>query len=137
MGFKKMLLGDKEPDMSDPRVRERFERNKAAGEKFARRMRLDRLYSAMQGWCATHRRAYFSIVFTAVGFLFVLNVWRLASAYRIHAGTAKGESAVEQQRGHLHLHRHHGETRQPTPEEFLHRHKAQRQTDTQTTQQSR
>lgn len=39
-GFKKMLFGEKMPDKQDPKYKERYERDVAAGRKFAKHFAL-------------------------------------------------------------------------------------------------
>ena len=41
-GFKKMLFGEKMPDKQDPKYKERYERDVAAGRKFAKTLRIDK-----------------------------------------------------------------------------------------------
>lgn len=41
-GFKKMLFGEKMPDKDDPKYKERYERDVAAGRKFAKTLRIDK-----------------------------------------------------------------------------------------------
>lgn len=42
MSWKKMIFGEKMPDKDDPKYKERYEREVAAGRKAARLLRLDK-----------------------------------------------------------------------------------------------
>ena len=46
MSWKKMIFGEKMPDKDDPKYKERYEREVAAGRKAARLLRLDRRQGA-------------------------------------------------------------------------------------------
>ena len=47
-GFKKMLFGEKMPDKQDPKYKERYERDVAAGRKFAKTLRIDKAAAKVQ-----------------------------------------------------------------------------------------
>ena len=42
MGFKKILFGEKVPDKDDPKYKERYEKDVAAGQNFAKALHLDK-----------------------------------------------------------------------------------------------
>lgn len=42
MGFKKILFGEKVPDKDDPKYKERYEKDVAAGKNFAKALHLDK-----------------------------------------------------------------------------------------------
>ena len=42
MGWKKLIFGEKMPDKDDPKYKERYERDVAAGRKFAKTLRIDK-----------------------------------------------------------------------------------------------
>ena len=64
-GFKKMLFGEKMPDKQDPKYKERYERDVAAGRKFAK----------------IHRTLFLVIVFSFVAFIFGFNIFRIVKVY--------------------------------------------------------
>ena len=48
MSWKKMIFGEKMPDKDDPKYKERYEREVAAGRKAARLLRLDKAAGGLQ-----------------------------------------------------------------------------------------
>ena len=48
MGFKKILFGEKVPDKDDPKYKERYERDVAAGKSFAQTLHLDKGAACVQ-----------------------------------------------------------------------------------------
>ena len=54
-GFKKMLFGEKMPDKQDPKYKERYERDVAAGRKFAKTLRIDKAAAKVQKFADIHR----------------------------------------------------------------------------------
>lgn len=93
MGWKKFFVGEKVPDKDDPKYKERYERDKAAGEKFARVSGLAWCAERIQRWATENRHAFLIIVFGFVIMLFILNVFRLCSAY--HSQNTRKVTAVE------------------------------------------
>lgn len=82
MGWKKFFVGEAVPDKDDPKYKERYERDKAAGEKFARVSGLAWCAERIQRWATENRNAFLVVVFGFVIALFILNVFNLCSAYR-------------------------------------------------------
>lgn len=62
-GFKKMLFGEKMPDKQDPKYKERYERDVAAGRKFAKTLRIDKAAAKVQKFADIHRTLFLVIVF--------------------------------------------------------------------------
>ena len=52
MSWKKMIFGEKMPDKDDPKYKERYEREVAAGRKAARLLRLDKAASGFSPLCS-------------------------------------------------------------------------------------
>ena len=48
MSWKKLIFGEKMPDKDDPKYKERYEREVAAGRKAARLLRLDKAAGGVQ-----------------------------------------------------------------------------------------
>ena len=48
MGFKKILFGEKVPDKDDPKYKERYEKDVAAGKNFAKALHLDKGAACVQ-----------------------------------------------------------------------------------------
>ncbi len=80
-GFKRMLLGEKMPDKNDPKYKERYEREVAVGQKFARLTRLDKLVARIQRFADTHRNAFLVMVFGFVAISIGYNIYRLSCVY--------------------------------------------------------
>lgn len=93
MSLRKFLLGEPVPDKNDPKYKERYERDKAAGEAFARFTGL----TALSGWICRHANAhkvsFLVIVFGLVVFLFILNAFRMIRGF--HSGKPSHGVAVE------------------------------------------
>ena len=53
MSWKKMIFGEKMPDKDDPKYKERYEREVAAGRKAARLLRLDKA-AVVSRHCVRH-----------------------------------------------------------------------------------
>lgn len=77
-----MLFGEKMPDKNDPQYKERYERDVAAGRKFARATRIDKMAAKVQGFANAHRTLFLVLVFTFVIGVFAWNAYRLVAVYR-------------------------------------------------------
>lgn len=80
-GIRRMLVGEKMPDKNDPRYRERYEKEVAAGRKFARTTRIDRAAARVQGFANAHKMLFLVIVFGFVVSCFGFNIYRMARYY--------------------------------------------------------
>ena len=80
-GFKKMLFGEKVPDKQDPKYKERYERDVAAGRKFAKTLRIDKAAAKVQKFADIHRTLFLVIVFSFVAFIFGFNIFRIVKVY--------------------------------------------------------
>lgn len=80
-GFKKMLFGEKMPDKQDPKYKERYERDVAAGRKFAKTLRIDKAAAKVQKFADIHRTLFLVIVFSFVAFIFGFNIFRIVKVY--------------------------------------------------------
>lgn len=89
-----MLFGEKMPDKNDPQYKERYERDVAAGLKFAKATRIDRAAAKVQDFANVHRTLFLVIVFSFVIGCFAWNVYRLTVVYRRNP---TGRTATEMQ----------------------------------------
>lgn len=80
-GFKKMLFGEKMPDKDDPKYKERYERDVAAGRKFAKTLRIDKAAAKVQKFADIHRTLFLVIVFSFVAFSFGFNIFHIVKVY--------------------------------------------------------
>lgn len=80
--WKKFIIGEPMPDKNDPKYKERYEREVAAGKKFADKTGISWLAGKLQVWGYTHQKIFLCIVFGVVFLLFVINIARLVSAYQ-------------------------------------------------------
>lgn len=106
MSLRNMIFGEKMPDKSDPRYKERYEHEKATGSQFAEKMKLNALAMKIQAWANEHRIAFLAIVFGFTITLFAINVFGMVRAYnasRAHRGTAveKVDSALQHRHDQL------------------------------------
>lgn len=98
-----MLLGEPEPDENDPKYQERKKRDKEAGAKFARALRLDKAALYVQKFAETHNKLFMVIVFTFIFCSLGLNIFRMCSAYNYRHSNS---SVIQRQERELHLNRH-------------------------------
>ena len=109
MGFKKILFGEKVPDKDNPKYKERYEKNMAAGKNFAKALHLDRGAACVQRFASRHTKLFLAIVFSFVLFSVGLSLYRMTQAVRYRP---QPSSAVERQENELHFKRHHAPQRQ-------------------------
>ena len=74
MGWKKMIMGEQMPDKNDPKYKERYEREVAAGRKFAKAAKFDSLAADVQGFANGHKKLFLAIVFGLVILSFSFNL---------------------------------------------------------------
>ncbi len=82
MGWKKMIFGEKMPDKDDPKYKERYEKEVAAGRKTARILRLDKAAGAVQRFACHHPRWFLAIVFGIVLACLGHNIHRIVAVYQ-------------------------------------------------------
>lgn len=115
MGFKKILFGEKVPDKDDPKYKERYEKDVAAGKSFAQALHLDRAAACVQGFATRHSRLFLAIIFAFVLFSVGLSLYRMSQAVTYKP---RPSSAVERQEKELRFRRHHApQTRESAEEE--------------------
>ena len=59
-GIRRMLVGEDMPDKNDPKYKKRYEKEVAAGRKFAKTARIDRAAAKVQGLPMPTRRCFSS-----------------------------------------------------------------------------
>ena len=99
MGWKKLIMGEKMPDKNDPQYKERYEKEVAAGQRFARRLGIDRAAAFVQRSAERWPKLFLGSVFGFVIFCFVLNAYHLVQAAR---SVSDGRTAVEMQESRYH-----------------------------------
>ena len=62
-GIRRMLVGEEMPDKNDPKYKERYEKEVAAGRKFAKTTRIDRAAAKVQGFANAHKTLFLVVVF--------------------------------------------------------------------------
>ena len=95
-GIRRMLVGEDMPDKNDPKYNERYEKEVAAGRKFAKNTRIDRVAAKVQGFANAHKTLFLVIVFGFVAICFGINIYRMVRYYD-HRTEAK--SAIKRQEG--------------------------------------
>ena len=83
MSWKKMFIGEKMPDKDDPKYREQYEQEVAAGRKFAQLTKIDKLAGKIQAFALNHKKAFLMIVFGFILASFGLNVYRIGKVYSL------------------------------------------------------
>lgn len=96
MDIKKMVFGEEMPDANDPKYKERGERDREAGRKFAEKSGLTRLIIHIQKFAIKHPSAFLLIVFAFVISCFGYNIGNMIHHYRMDSQAAHRGSAVEQ-----------------------------------------
>ena len=104
MGFKKILFGEKVPDRDDPKYKERYEKDVAAGKSFAHALHLVRAAACVQRFASRHTKLFLALVFSFVLFSVGLSLYRMKQAVTYRP---RPSSAVERQEKELHFNRHH------------------------------
>ena len=112
MGFKKILFGEKVPDKDDPKYKERYEKDVAAGKSFAQALRLDRAAACVQRFASRHTKLFLALVFSFVLFSVGLSLYRMKQAVTYRP---RPSSAVERQEKELHFNRHHAPESEAQP----------------------
>lgn len=74
-----MLVGEEMPDKNDPKYKERYEKEVAAGRKFAKTTRIDRAAAKVQGFANAHKTLFLVVVFGFVATCFGINIYRMCS----------------------------------------------------------
>ena len=98
-GIRRMLVGEDMPDKNDPKYKERYEKEVAAGRKFAKTTRIDRAAAKVQGFANAHKTLFLVIVFGFVATCFGFNIYRMAKYCNRQSET---KSAIERQETRIH-----------------------------------
>lgn len=97
MKIKKILFGAKEPSPDDPKYKEVREKSHAAGEKFARFTRLDKMFSRLQAYANKRPKVFLGITCAVIIALFILNICRINQVIRSSHTRAIAIEATQQQ----------------------------------------
>ena len=103
MNLKRVFFGEAIPDKDDPKYKDKHEKTKEAGMKFAQKLRLDKVAAWVQGFATKHPKLFLAISFSFVIFSVGLNLYRLTTAV---ASKNEPASAIERQEKELRLKRH-------------------------------
>ncbi|MBO4452075.1 MAG: hypothetical protein J5770_06640 [Bacteroidaceae bacterium] len=74
MNWKRIIFGEPMPDKDDPKYKERYERNVAAGRKFAHLTGISWCAAKIQAWGQSHKVLFLTLAFGVVIFCYV---WRI------------------------------------------------------------
>ena len=94
MGFKKILFGEKVPDKDDPKYRERYEREVAAGRRFADAVGISWLARKIHTAACHNKTLFLVVAFGIVLACFTFNVVTMVKVF--NRSNSKGSNAVEQ-----------------------------------------
>ena len=78
MSWKKLFKPVEMPDKNDPKYRETYKEQVAAGEKFAEVLGIKKLAGYLQSWGSSNKKLFLGLAFGFVILLFILNVIRIA-----------------------------------------------------------
>ena len=87
-GIRRMLVGEDMPDKNDPKYKKRYEKEVAAGRKFAKTARI----------ANAHKTLFLVIVFGFVATCFGINIYRMV---RYYGHRTEAASAIERQEGRM------------------------------------
>ncbi len=100
-GFRRLLVGEAMPDKEDPKYKDRYLREVAAGTRFAEATGLAWLLRHYTSWAERHKELFFVIILSLM-FLFAIgNVYRLCT-YSPSSREVSAGSAVARQDSVLH-----------------------------------
>ena len=94
MGFKKFFLGEPMPDKNDPKYRERYEREVAAGRRFADAVGISWLARKIHTAACHNKPLFLVVAFGIVLACFTFNVVTMVKVF--NRSNSKGSNAVEQ-----------------------------------------
>lgn len=93
--LRKIIFGEKTPEITDPGYAEKGRRAQEAGEKFTRFLRLDKAAAATQRFASQRPVLFLGIVFGIATFFFSVNAVRLVQAERYRRSISS--SVIERQ----------------------------------------
>ena len=93
MSLKRMVLGEQMPSKDDPKYKERYEKEKRAGMKFAEKSGINFLAARLQMMANKHRIGFLATVFTIVIGCFTIKSYKQRRHERITA-VEKVDSAL-------------------------------------------
>ena len=94
MGFKKIFLGEPMPDKNDPKYRERYEREVAAGRRFADAVGISWLARKIHDVACQNKILFLVVAFGVVLACFTFNIVTMVKVFNQSNG--RGSNAVEQ-----------------------------------------
>jgi len=77
MGWSRIFKGEPMPDKNDPKYRETYERQKAAGEKFADCIGISWCAKHINNYANAHKKTFLVFSFGIVIILFLMNIARM------------------------------------------------------------
>ena len=107
MGWKKLIFGEKMPDKNDPKYKDRYEREVAAGRKFAKATKLDQIAADVQGFANGHKKLFLSIVFGLVALSFGFNIVQMVRICNRQQTEKQQVTAIQHQEHLLQKNTHH------------------------------
>ncbi|MDD6552152.1 MAG: hypothetical protein PUF37_00995 [Prevotellaceae bacterium] len=96
MKLKKVIFGEPMPDKNDPKYKERYEKEVAAGKKFGDKIGLPVVGAFIYRWASAHKTAFLVISFGTVITCFALNVVAVIRVYNSQPADGHHTTAVEQ-----------------------------------------
>ena len=93
-GFRRIFIGEPMPDKNDPKYRERYEREVAAGKHFADATGISWLGARYVALATAHRRTFMYVMVGLIFLFFLGNLYRLVSYSYV---APKGSYAVTMQ----------------------------------------
>ena len=106
MSWKKMVFGEKMPDKDDPKYKERYKKEVAAGRKAARLLKLDKAAGGVQRFACKHPRWFLAIVFGIVLTCLGHNIYQIHQTEERITATEHQEQLLKQR------HKTHDDNRQ-------------------------
>ena len=101
-----MIFGEKMPDKDDPKYKERYEREVAAGRRFAKAAKFDRIAADVQRFADGNRKLFLVLVFGLVALSFGFNIVQMVRICH-RQQTEKQQVTAIQHQEHLLKSNHH------------------------------
>ncbi len=95
MSWKRLFKPVEMPDKNDPKYRETYEKQVAAGKKFAEVVGIRWLAGHLQRWGSQNKKLFLCLTFGFVILLFILNVIRVVRVSGGHSRKAVATERVE------------------------------------------
>lgn len=107
MSWKKMIFGEAMPDKDDPKYKDRYDREVAAGRRFAKAAKLDQIAADVQHFANGRKKLFLAIVFGLVVLSFGFNLVQMVRICNRQQTEKQKVTAIEHQEHLFQKNTHH------------------------------